>query len=836
MTEILDRALQYGARGWRVLRLYPLRNGVCTCKKGMKCGTSAGKHPIGKTGRWHLDAATVNPALIGKHFRGNNPPNLGIVTGQASGVCVVDIDGTEGWATLETLMAVHGKLPQTAWATTGRERGAHLYFAVEGPTPMNDGAGLDIRGDGGLVVAPPSPHYSGRSYAWGEELPLAVIPPWLVQWFEHRDPSSRRAAPAGARAAGSTPQGRVGSLADRALGVLYEGSAEADSIEDIVDALAAIPNNDMGWNTYTNYGMATWVASAGSEVGREAFRAFARKAPKFNKKGDGDAEVDRLWEHYPTSPPSRLGFGWLYKRACEADPEWLPRSRQKVAVIPLNEPPAEEAATPQEEIDEDVTVGTALLQPEANGHHAIPNIFPQIAKAEPSNPLIELNKRCAVIGDIGGKCLVMSWVPSKIDGSVKVPSFQTFKSFSERYANQYISVKVEKKGEMVDEPKQVGPYWLKWTKRRSFEGIDLMPGGEEVLPGGVLNLWTGFGVAPAEPGEDGWPLMRQHITEVLASGDRDAAAYIAKFAAWAVQHPGERAEVALIFRGGKGTGKGTFAHAMRRLFGQHGLHVSNSKHLVGSFNAHLRSCLLLFADEAFWAGDKQGESVLKALITEPVLMIEQKGVDAVQWRNAVHLIMAANAEWIVPASHDERRYAVFDVSDCRQGDEEYFDALHREIRGGGLAAMLRDLLEVDLKGWHPRHVLRTEALRQQKIRSMDPRWEWWEEVLQMGIVPRHEMGQPAAAQASAIFEHFRESAGHWRGTNPTVLGRFLRAVGSTSRHTRTGTMWDFSDLTEARAAFEKEWGKWVWREEVKNWQDRAKIGPNPSTPSQSVTA
>jgi hypothetical protein len=91
--------------------------------------------------------------------------------------------------------------------------------------------------------------------------------------------------------------------------------------------------------------------------------------------------------------------------------------------------------------------------------------------------------------------------------------------------------------------------------------------------------------------------------------------------------------------------------------------------------------LSLFADEAFWAGDKKGESVLKGLITERTLVIEQKGIDAVQWPNRLKVMMAANAAWVVPASYHERRFAVFDVSNrYAQGsasNEErkaYFDA------------------------------------------------------------------------------------------------------------------------------------------------------------------
>ena len=101
----------------------------------------------------------------------------------------------------------------------------------------------------------------------------------------------------------------------------------------------------------------------------------------------------------------------------------------------------------------------------------------------------------------------------------------------------------------------------------------------------------------------------------------------------------------------------------------------------------------LFADEAYWAGDKKAESVLKGLITEPTLLIEQKGIDAVQWPNRLHVLMAANADWVVPASYDERRFAVFDVSNkYAQGAaseserRDYFDALFHEIENGGVEA------------------------------------------------------------------------------------------------------------------------------------------------------
>lgn len=100
-----------------------------------------------------------------------------------------------------------------------------------------------------------------------------------------------------------------------------------------------------------------------------------------------------------------------------------------------------------------------------------------------------------------------------------------------------------------------------------------------------------------------------------------------------------------------------WGNIMMRIFGQHGLQIFSSEHLCGKHNAHLQNKLFLFSDEATWAGDHLAERVLKGMITEKVLMIEPKGVNAFQWPNRLGIYMAANVKWVVPASHDERRFA-----------------------------------------------------------------------------------------------------------------------------------------------------------------------------------
>jgi hypothetical protein len=250
-----------------------------------------------------------------------------------------------------------------------------------------------------------------------------------------------------------------------------------------------------------------------------------------------------------------------------------------------------------------------------------------------------------------------------------------------------------------------------------------------------FSLWRGWGAEP-EPGD--WSLMQQHIREVLASDDEEHEQYILNFAAWSVQHPGTPAEVALVFKGPEGTGRGIFGRAMCRIFGQHAHQISSIKHLTGDFNKHLRDCCLLFADEAFWPGFRNQEGTLKRLITEPTLFIEPKGLDPFEVKNRIHLIMVSNNRWVVPASMDARRFVMFEVAEHRKQDPSWFKPLYQQMEAGGYAAMLHDLLQRDLQDWHPRQIVKTVALYIQQmlsLDSLDPFDAWWYALLKDGILP-----------------------------------------------------------------------------------------------------
>ena len=179
--------------------------------------------------------------------------------------------------------------------------------------------------------------------------------------------------------------------------------------------------------------------------------------------------------------------------------------------------------------------------------------------------------------------------------------------------------------------------------------------------------------------------------------------------------------------------------------------------------------------------------------------------------------MTANAEWVVPASHDERRYVVFNVGEQHMNDKEYFEPLYAEMEAGGLAAMLYDLQRVDLGTWHPRQIIRTEALLQQKMQSMTPLQEWWQEMLEEGCIPTAGKDMPDAAMANYLLNHARDFAPKLKELTPTRLGRFLADLGCIKLHRGNGNAWRFPELKTARSVWARRYQGWKPGREASEW-------------------
>jgi hypothetical protein len=199
----LLEALEYAKRGWAVTIDHGITSdGKCTCHD-LLCKTP-GKHP--RIEREEADAylrreGTIDPNLISEWWARWPESNVAICCGKNSNLVVVDVDArSDGFTSLAELESQIGPLQNTLACLTGGS-GLHLYFSHPQYCEVRNRIGLfpgiDIKADGGRIVAPPSRHASGKSYAWASShlhTAIAPLPNDLLEMIQHQKGTGTRFA------------------------------------------------------------------------------------------------------------------------------------------------------------------------------------------------------------------------------------------------------------------------------------------------------------------------------------------------------------------------------------------------------------------------------------------------------------------------------------------------------------------------------------------------------------------------------------------------------------------------------------------------------------------
>jgi hypothetical protein len=289
-NSALEAALSLAARDWPVFPLHHVKSGDCTC--GNPGCLSRGKHPRTKNG---LKDGTIDDATIHEWWRQWPKANVGVCTGAKAGLFVVGPDGPEGLAALADLERIHGALPRTPTAKTGSD-GEHFYFRwPHGGTIVNRrnhlGLPIDVRGEGGYVVAPPSRNANGP-YEWKvapSECNVAEAPPWLLEWCRQGPPS-----PAQPFLPQPAPSTNGSSLIDRAVAYLAK-------------VPPAIAGQHGHGQTLEAARVVVWGFNLGREVGYEILAAHynPRCQPPWSEK-----ELRHKCDEADTVPFGKVR-GWL---------------------------------------------------------------------------------------------------------------------------------------------------------------------------------------------------------------------------------------------------------------------------------------------------------------------------------------------------------------------------------------------------------------------------------------------------------------------------------------------------------------------------------------------
>lgn len=678
----------------------------------------AGKKPL--LADWRKITLTAPLIRSWAHGPCRSHTNTGIRT---RGLVAVDIDVLNESLADQLLQLATGMLGETPLVRIGKAPKRLAVYkgapdTAKARTPeffFDDGSKslVECLSDGQQFVAFGIHPGTMQPYRWIGPSPLDIAPTDLPVVDARGMQDYLRQAEAMLRQAGGRTAKELRGIAERPerkrAPISRPGDWPRPTRADVESALAAVPNVH-DWHGWFKIGAAIWDA-----LGSEGEELFARWSAQSSK--DVPADTIDKYRSFDRSAPTVTSAslfhearqnGWLSERELERQRHHAERSSD----LEMEEPPA---------LDDAYYAAVASDAP-----------------AEPSDDPVaaivaEFNERYAVVNE-AGKVVIFSPTEDPIlkrrfYERIGLPDLKAF------YMNRKVQVGIDEKGNAIMQG--VANAWLAHPRRRQFiNGVTFDPSGRKV-PDGVLNLWQGFAVQP-KPGS--WKRLQDHIHLVVCAGNQEHYEYVLDWMARLVQRPAEQGDVAIVMRGAEGTGKGTLARALKHILGQHGLQISNSKHLTGNFNSHLRDCIFLFADEAFFAGDRAHTGVLKAIITEPYLTIEGKYQNAVQAPNFLHLMMASNEEWVIPASLEARRFLVLEVPNTRRDDHAYFGAIWQEMGAGGYEAMLHDLLQRDITFFNPNRVPQTEGLQTQKKLSLGTTDAWWLDVLQRGYVFQSRLG------------------------------------------------------------------------------------------------
>jgi hypothetical protein len=434
---MLAAALTYAEGGWDVFPAPP----------GQKKSYKSAKYSNGA--KW---GKTRDPGQIRHDFQRWPEANIGIPTGKDNGFWVTEADtlkghGVDGIASLRVLEEKHGELPPTLMAESPSGSLHHYFKWPEGIEIKNSTSkiapGIDVRGEGGMVIAPPSVRGDGE-YRWLNDNPIVDAPQWLLDLVtansKGKEGKGKKLLLDGQKPVVVAEAFR--HLDPRSLG---EGitSAPIDApIEQIRAAFAVIPNDNRGWDDWNKCGMALFHATEGSDDGLAVFHAWSSKSKKY----DAQATADK-WTAYKTCPPDRIGAGSIFHWANEAAPGWEQERRAK-------------------QIAENIKIGNDVTEP----------LLPQIMTLE------EMRMRLVFVGSKG---VVADSATGRI--RKKEHAADEYAASQHPYA---LANGTLKKGPALK-------FWIASKDRMTVEVLAWVPGAGAICqppegPGPAFNMWRGL--------------------------------------------------------------------------------------------------------------------------------------------------------------------------------------------------------------------------------------------------------------------------------------------------------------------------------------------------------
>lgn len=283
--------------------------------------------------------------------------------------------------------------------------------------------------------------------------------------------------------------------------------------------------------------------------------------------------------------------------------------------------------------------------------------------------------------------------------------------------------------------------WMKSRHRLEYDRMAF----REKCSRNTFNLFRGFRITEQDlddyDKEDAKPWI-DHIKQIWCHGEKVLYDYVLDYLAHIVQKPFVKTNVGFVIKSKQGAGKGIVLNKIEDIFGPY-FKSAKMKEFTGSFNGVLVNALILFLDECVMTGDKKEASYLKTLITENKHQINMKNLPPVTLDNRINLFIATNYHWCAPIEERDRRYFVIELDNRYSGrTTKKSHAYFKNIASVPYQAVYKYLLDRDISDFVPSIFPTTEAMKEQKIYTLDSVSAWVKFVATDGSIHNNDGNEP----------------------------------------------------------------------------------------------
>jgi len=333
----------------------------------------------------------------------------------------------------------------------------------------------------------------------------------------------------------------------------------------------------------------------------------------------------------------------------------------------------------------------------------------------PLSPIKEMFRKCALVSLGNSYVVIEEHLSDTGQNKVRVYGEKAFHMVNvDKY---YVDDETGKKT-------YLSRVWIMNEKRRTYYGFTFNPKVMGPVEG-KYNHWRGYTHEPLDMSVDEAKKLcdkyLRHIRDVVCGGNVSDYKWIMNHFAQMIQTPWKKPETAIVVTGRKGAGKSLMFDVIGNLVKDNYILTAEKRMMLGNFNSHMETVLVFQFEEAFWAGDKAAEGKLKLLITGKHHMIERKGYEPYMVGNYARIYITSNNEWVVPATVDERRFAVFACLATMIGDKSYFNDIFGQLQangGRGYRALMTVLMGQDVDQTLVHVPPKTQALADQKQETL----------------------------------------------------------------------------------------------------------------------